>query len=73
VSHDARGVVLKLVAARLDVAVWTLVFGGLLVVALGVALARGGAGYGWAVAVAGALGVVAGVVALWLRSRLREP
>jgi hypothetical protein len=64
---------LKLDAARLDALVWTFVFGGLLVVVLGVSLQRGGAPYGWAVAVAGALIVTAGVVLIWLRSRIRDP
>jgi hypothetical protein len=33
---------------------------------------RNGAGYGWAVAVAGTLVVAAGVVVLWLRSRVGD-
>ena len=60
-------------AARLDALVWTLVFGGLLVVGLGIALDRQGAGYGWAVVVAGAFVIAVGVVFLWLRSRIRDP
>jgi hypothetical protein len=63
---------LKLDAARLDVLVWTLVYGGLLVVGVGVALGRNRAGYGWGVAGGGALLVAAGVVLIWLRSRLRD-
>jgi hypothetical protein len=69
---DARGVVLKLDAAHLDALVWTFVFGGFLVVGLGISLQRGGAPYGWAVAVVGAFLVGAGVVFLWLRSRIPE-
>ena len=64
---------MKLDAARLDALVWTFVFGGLLVVGLGVSLQRGGAPYGWAVAVVGALVVAAGVILLWVRSRIRDP
>jgi hypothetical protein len=64
---------LSLDAARLDAIVWTLVYGGLLVVGVGIALQRNGAGYGWGVVVAGALVVAAGVVCLWLRSRIRDP
>ena len=63
---------MKLDAARLDALVWTFVFGGLLVVGLGISLQRGGAPYGGTVAVAGALLVAAGVVLLWLRSRIRD-
>jgi hypothetical protein len=64
---------LRLDAARIDALVWTFVFGGLLVIGLGVSLQRGGAPYGWAVAVAGALIVAAGVALIWLRSRIRDP
>ena len=64
---------MKLDAARLDALVWALVFGGLVVVAIGVALDRIGAGYGWGVVAAGATIVAAGVAALWLRSRMRDP
>ena len=64
---------MNLDAARLDAIVWTFVFGGLLVVGVGIALQRNGVGYGWGVAVAGALVVAAGVVLLWLRSRIRDP
>jgi hypothetical protein len=64
---------LNFAAARLDVLVWAFVFVGLLVVGLGVSLQRGGAPYGWAVAVAGALFVTAGGVLVWLRSRIRDP
>ena len=64
---------MKLDAARIDALVWTFVFGGLLVVGLGVSLQRGGATYGWAVAVAGGLGVATGAVLIWLRSRIPDP
>ena len=64
---------MKLDAAHLDALVWTFVFGGLLVVGLGIALQRGGAPYGWGVAVAGALLVGVGVVFVWLRSRIGDP
>ena len=64
---------MNLDAARLDAIAWTLVFGGLLVVGVGIALQRNGAGYGWGVVVAGALVVAAGVVVVWLRSRIRDP
>ncbi len=63
---------MRLDAARLDALVWTLVFGGLLVVGLGIALQRQGAGYGWGVVVAGAVLVAAGVVLVWVRSRVPD-
>jgi hypothetical protein len=64
---------LKLDAARLDVLVWSLIYGGLLAAGLGVALQRNGAGYGWGVVAVSAAAVAAGFVLLWLRSRRSEP
>ena len=64
---------MKLSAARLGVLVWSLVYGGLLAGAVGVALARGGETYGSAVVAAAALLVAIGGVLVWVRSRLREP
>jgi len=64
---------LKLPAARLDVLIWTLIYGGLFGVVLGLALARNGAGYGTAVVVAGALAIAIGVVLVWTRSLVRDP
>ena len=58
---------------RLDKLVWSLVFGGLLVLGPGVALQRAGESWGWAVIVAGALAATAGVVLIWVRSRLLDP
>jgi hypothetical protein len=59
-------------AARLETWSWVLIYAGLLAVGLGVALARGGAAWGWTVVVAGSVAAVAGVVMIWLRSRLPE-
>jgi predicted MFS family arabinose efflux permease len=64
---------LKLSAARLDVLVWALMYGGLLGVGLGIALQRNGQTYGWRVVVAAAVVVAIGIVLLWVRSRRREP
>ena len=64
---------MKLSAARLDVLVWVLIYGGLFGVALGVALQRDREAYGWGVVVAGAVAVAVGVVLVWVRSRLRDP
>ena len=57
---------MKLAPGRVEALVWILIYGGLFVFALGFALSRGGLGYGWGVS-------VVGIVALWLRSRMREP
>jgi len=58
---------------RIDKLVWTLVFGGLLVLGPGVALQRAGESWGWLVIVAGALAVAVGIVLIWVRSRMPDP
>jgi hypothetical protein len=63
---------LKLSAARLDVLIWTLIYGGLLAAGLGIALARNGEHYGVGIAIASALVVAIGAVLVWVRSRLPE-
>ena len=49
-----------------------LVYGGLLVFGLGVALSRGGLDYGWGVSVVGIVIAVAGVVLIYVRSRMSD-
>ncbi len=58
---------------RVDKLVWSLVFGGLLILGPGIALQRAGESWGWFVIVAGALAVAAGVVLIWVRSRMPDP
>jgi succinate-acetate transporter protein len=64
---------LKLTAARLDVLVWSFIYGGLIAAVVGLALARNGETYGIGVVVAGAVLVAIGAVLVWIRSRLIEP
>jgi hypothetical protein len=58
--------------ARLDALTWTLIYGGLFGIVLG--LVTGGAHLvaGWSLGVLGALAVIAGIVLIVVRSRLRE-
>jgi hypothetical protein len=63
---------LKLPAGRVEVLVWILIYGGLLVLGLGVALSRGGLDYGWTVSVVGVVLAIAGVVLVYVRSRMSE-
>jgi hypothetical protein len=53
--------------------IWVLIFGGLFVVGIGIALERSGESYGWNVIAAGALAIVVGCVLVWVRSRIPEP
>ena len=60
-------------AHRIGNLIWPLIFGGLFVVGLGIALERSGASYGWSFIVGGALAIAAGCVLVWVRSRMPEP
>ena len=63
---------MKFGAARLEALIWTLIYGGLLGVGIGIALVRTGEPNGVAIAIAGALVVAIGALLVWVRSRLRE-
>lgn len=57
---------------RVEVLVWVLIYGGMLGVGIGIALERGGQGFGWGVAWAGAMVAFVGVALIWVRSRMRD-
>ena len=63
---------MKLAPGRIDALVWVLVYGGLFVFGLGVALSRGGLDYGWSVSVVGIFVAVAGGVLVFIRSRMSD-
>ena len=56
--------------ARLDTLIWALIFGGLLVLVLGIASHDETAIGGWSLSVLGALAALAGFVLIFVRSRL---
>ena len=58
---------------RIGTLIWVLIFGGLFVIGIGIALERSGESYGWNVIAAGALAIVVGCVLVWVRSRIPEP
>ena len=58
---------------RIATLIWVLIFGGLFVLGIGIALERSGEPYGWNVIAAGALAIVVGCVLVWVRSRIPEP
>ena len=60
-------------ARRIGNLTWVLIFGGLFVLGMGVALERSGESYGWTFIVGGAIAVAAGCVLIWVRSRMPEP
>ena len=62
----------KRALARLDALVWTLIFGGLLTLVLGIATHGEAVVAGWSLSVLGGIAVATGVILIWVRSRLRE-
>lgn len=58
--------------ARLDALIWTLIYGGLFALILGIASREETVIGGWSLSVLGALAAAAGVVLIYVRSRLRE-
>lgn len=58
--------------ARLDALTWTLIYGGLFAIVLGLATGNAHLVAGWSLGVVGGCAVVAGVVLIVVRSRLRE-
>ena len=60
--------------ARLDALIWTLIYGGLFVLILGIASHDETVVGGWSLSVLGAAAALAGAVLIFVRSRLRaEP
>lgn len=57
--------------ARLETLIWVLIYGGLLAVGLGVMLARESVALGATIAVVGGIVAAAGVVLIWVRSRMK--
>ena len=60
-------------ARRIGTLIWALIFGGLFVVGMGVALDRSGESYSWIFLALGMAGVAAGCILVWVRSRMPEP
>lgn len=56
--------------ARLDALAWTLIFGGLLTLVLGIASHDETAAGGWILGALGGIAAIAGVVLVFVRSRL---
>jgi hypothetical protein len=61
---------LKPTVAHVEALIWTLIYGGLLAVGVGIALAHDGAPYGVGVVIAAAVVVAIGAALVWLRSRM---
>ncbi len=58
--------------ARLETWIWALIYGGMLLVILGIATGRIDEALGWILAVPGAVLAVIGLVLIYVRSRLKD-
>ena len=65
---------MRMDAKRIEKWIWPLIYGGLLLLSLGLFVGRriDGTGMGWALVLIGAAGVVAGAVLVVLRSRIPD-
>ena len=57
--------------ARLHKIIWTLIFGGLLVVILGIFVSKADDAVGWTMTAAGAVLTAAGAVLIYVRSKIK--
>ena len=61
-------------ARKVETWVWVLVYGGMIVLGIGLAIQRTDADTGWPIACAGGVLVGLGALLVWVRSRMRgEP
>jgi VIT1/CCC1 family predicted Fe2+/Mn2+ transporter len=57
--------------ARLEKWIWVLIYGGLFLLILGIATGRANGALGWSMATSGVLLAAAGVVLIYVRSKLK--
>jgi hypothetical protein len=58
-------------ASRLDTWSWVFVYGGLILLGLGLSVRSGAAALGWVIALVGVALVAIGIVLIWVRSRIK--
>ena len=64
--------VLKLSTTGVGAVTWVLIFGGMLMLALGLVLRRTDPALGWAIAAVSITAIMLGAVLVWVRSRMKE-
>lgn len=60
-------------AARIDAIIWVAIYGGFFTAVLGIATYAAQPAAAWSMIGVGAIAVVAGVVLVWVRSRITVP
>lgn len=58
--------------SRLEALVWVLIYGGLLVLSAGLFVQRAHDPLGWTMVIGGGAAAAAGVVLIWVRSKMKE-
>ena len=58
--------------ATVEIWVWLLIYGGLLLCSLGWFVSRHDAALGWTIGIVGVVSVATGVLLIYLRSRMRD-
>ena len=58
-------------ATRIDAWIWVFVYGGLVVLGVGLTLQRGDDSFGGIIAAVGALLIAVGALLVWIRSRIK--
>jgi hypothetical protein len=58
--------------SRLSTLTWSLIFGGMLTMALGLTVTKTDAALGWALVMASGLAIAVGVVLIWVRSTMND-
>jgi hypothetical protein len=64
--------VLRFSAAGVGALTWVLIFGGMLMLALGLVLRRTDPALGWAIAAVSIAAIMLGALLVWVRSRMKE-
>ena len=59
-------------ASRVEVWIWVLVYAGLALLGLGLAVQRSDGSLGWTIAAIGVVLALAGAVLVWVRSRMKS-
>ncbi len=57
-------------APRIQKWIWILIYPGIVLLALGLSVQRSDAALGWGIATSGIAAIVAGLVLIWVRSRM---
>ena len=58
--------------ARIQKWIWILIYLGMILLALGLAVQRSDTALGWGIAAPGIAAIAAGIVLIWVRSRMKN-